>query len=81
MGVLQETIFNKNIDFKLPEDFQIIQTFRSQDSQDWTGARQAFEQNLIDLNIEWFTYIKFYIDENNKIRPLVAGKSGSLNVN
>lgn len=57
--------------------FKIIPTFRSQDSVDWSGARTAFEQSLIDEKINWFVYIKF--DELN--RPLVVGKSGSLNVN
>lgn len=56
-------------------------TFRTQDSGSWNGSRQAFERNLMENNIYWFTYIKFYIDENGSIKPLVVGKSGSLNVN
>ena len=61
---------------------KIYPTFRTQDSSNWVGARGAFEQSLVDNNINWFTYIKFYINtENNIIRPLVVGKSGSLNVN
>lgn len=72
----------QNVNFKLPEGFKLFSTFRTQDSEDWSGARQAFEQNLIDENISWFTYIKFYITpDSNKIRPLVIGKSGSKLVN
>ena len=56
-------------------------TYRTQNSQDWTVAKQAFEQDLIDQNIDWFVYIKFYINNINEINPLVVGKSGSLNVN
>lgn len=66
-----------NIDFKLPEGFKLYPTFRTQDSEDWTGAREAFEQSLVESDISWFVYIKF--DELN--RPLVAGKSGSRLVN
>ena len=65
----------------LPEGFVIYPTFRAQDSKDWKGSLQAFEQNLIDNEIGWFTYIKFYINENNKFKPLVCGKSGSKLVN
>ena len=59
----------------------IQSTFRTQDSQDWSGARIAFEQNLVDLEVNWFVYIKFYIDSKGIIKPLVVGKSGSLLVN
>lgn len=70
-----------NIDWQLPEGFQLIPTFRTQDSDSWNGAKAAFEQFLVDLNIGWFVYIKFYISANNQILPLVVGKSGSLLVN
>lgn len=70
-----------NVDFELPKDFINIPTYRTQESQDWTGAKTAFEQSLIDLNINWFVYIKYYINNENQILPLVVGKSGSLNVN
>ena len=59
----------------------MFSTFRSQDSINWNGAKAAFEQSLVDNDINWFIYIKFYIDEQNNIKPLVVGKSGSLNVN
>ena len=70
-----------NIDFKLPKGFEMYSTFRTQESKDWSGAGCAFEQNLVENNISWFVYIKFYIDENGKFKPLVAGKSGSFLVN
>lgn len=60
---------------------QIISTFRLQNSTDWKGKRLAFENNLIDKKILWFSYIKFYINENKDIIPLVVGKTGSLLVN
>ena len=61
-------------------------TFRTQESQDWTGARIAFEQNLIDKNIGYFVYFKLYLNpnDNNKfdnLKLLVVGKTGSLLVN
>ena len=57
-------------------------TFRMQDSIDWSGgARQAFEKDIMDKNVGYFAYIKFYLDENGHSRPLVAGKSGSVLVN
>lgn len=65
----------------LPEGFKLYTTFRLQDSEDWYGSKQAFEQNLVDDKIYWFVYIKFYINKNKEIKPLVVGKSGSLLVN
>lgn len=67
--------------YDIDDIVQLVPTFRNQDSQDWTGTRNAFEQNLVYLGIEWFTYIKFYINKNGTIRPLVVGKSGSSLVN
>lgn len=59
-------------------------TFRDQESDDWTGARNAFERSLIENNLNYFVYIKFYIKDDsylNEFYPLVVGKSGSCNVN
>lgn len=69
----------KNI--KVPEGFIVVPTFRSQNYDDWTGARVAFEQNLVDIGVSWFVYIKFYVDRNGEMKPLVVGKSGSMAVN
>lgn len=71
----------QNVDFELPENFEWYTTFRKQNSLDWSNARLAFERNLVENNINWFVYIKFYYNEYNQIKPLVIGKSGSLNVN
>lgn len=71
----------KNVDWKLPENFKFIPTFRTQDSNDWTGSKTAFEQFLVDEGIGWFVYIKFYVSAEKRILPLVIGKSGSLLVN
>lgn len=67
----------------LLEGFKFYPTFRSQDSNNWeNGTKSAFEQSLVDVNISWFVYIKFYINYRTKnIKPLVVGKSGSLLVN
>ena len=62
--------------------FKIYPTFRSQNSDSWTnGSKSAFEQSLVDDDILWFVYIKFYLDAQNNSKPLVCGKSGSLLVN
>lgn len=50
-------------------------------SIDWSNARSAFEQSLVDMNVGWFVYIKFYVNHDGCIKPLVVGKSGSLLVN
>ena len=67
--------------FNLYDDFIMYPTFRDQNSINWDNARNAFEQSLVDCNINWFVYIKFYIDKDGKIKPLVVGRSGSMNVN
>ena len=67
--------------YNLDDIIKLYHTFRSQESNDWAGAKCAFERSLIENSVNWFCYIKFYIDRNSKIRPLVVGKSGSLNVN
>ena len=75
---------NFNIEnFKDLKEFKLYLTFRSQDSKDWSNARIVFEQSLIDENIGWFVYIKFYIcgKEDDNFKPLVIGKTGSLLVN
>lgn len=72
----------KLTDFALPDGFFMVLTFRSTSSEDWSGgAQQAFEQHLVELGVEWFVYIKFYITHDGKVLPLVAGKSGSMTVN
>lgn len=75
---------NKNVLFDniltvFPDAF-VQNTFRTQDSENWSGIKNAFEQNLVEKGIKWFVYIKFYNKEDD-IRPLVVGKSGSLLVN
>ena len=79
-----KTEFNNDFINKVKKDYSNVfmqPTFRNQDSKDWAGAKQAFEQSLVENNVYYFCYIKFYIDLNNNMKPLVVGKSGSLNVN
>jgi len=54
-------------------------TYRIQDSQNWNGAKKLFENDLINKNVGWFVYFKFYIldNKNNIVPPLVVGKSGT----
>ena len=65
----------------LPDGFTMIPTFRSQEGSYWNGIKAAFEQNLVDLEVGWFVYTKFYIDHDGIIKPLVIDKSGSKLVN
>ena len=55
----------------------IVSTFREQGSDDWAGARIAFERSLVDMGLEYFAYVKFYIGHDGSVKPLVAGKTGS----
>lgn len=66
---------------EISNEFKLYPTFRQQDSENWGGARSAFEQSLVDDEIGYFVYIKFYIDEYGASRPLVVGKTGSRLVN
>ena len=67
--------------YDIDEIVKLYPTFRTQESDNWANARNAFEQSLIEAKIDWFVYIKFFIDQLGCIKPLVVGKSGSLNVN
>ena len=60
------------------KDYKWVNTYRNLNN--WSGARNAFEERLKELNVRWFTYIKFYINEN-KIKPIIVGMSGSELVN
>ena len=65
--------------------FKVIPTFRTS-KETWNGDKIAFEQFLNDNGVKWFVYIKFYeekLGRNSKqrIKPIVAGKSGSMKVN
>lgn len=66
---------------QLPNGFFCIPTFLDQQSEDWKGARVPFEKSLVDLGIGWFVYIKFYLNTNGDMRPIVVGKSGSKATN
>lgn len=81
-------LYEFNIDTNIIKDIQnefkkakVYFTFRTQDSDNWYGARNLFERSLLDSGLDWFTYIKFYINKRNESLPLIVGKSGSLNVN
>lgn len=61
--------------------YDIYSTNLEQDKDEWEyGKYNEFEQSLVDDKLYYFAYIKFYLD-NGKEYALVAGKSGSRNVN
>lgn len=53
-----------------------VSTGRTQNSKTWQN-KEAFDQYLINMNIGWFCYIKFYIDKDDNVKPLVVGKTGT----
>lgn len=63
------------------EDMVKIPTFLSQEDDNWQNARSAFEQYLIDLDIQYFSYIKFGLDDKKNIFLLSGCESGSYLVN
>lgn len=76
--VCWECYKKKFICINFPHNFEgyfWINTFRHSEN------KLNFEQYLIDNQIKWFVYIKFYYDKENCPKPLVVGKSGSLLVN
>ena len=80
--------FNKNVnsfndffnDIKNEFEVEILPTFITKDSPKNCG-HAAFDKYLVERNINYFVYIKFYIDELGEIKPLVVGESASLNIN
>ena len=58
---------------------QYLDTFITENSKLNCG-HAAFDKLLVDKNISWFVYIKFY-NNIDSIKPLVVGKSGSYLVN
>lgn len=69
----------ENSEYK--ERYKIYDTYLGQDADRWRrGYKSKFQQSLVDDNLMFFAYIKFYVDEGKKY-ALVAGKSGSYIVN
>ncbi len=65
------------------DDFEpkyLFPTFITRDDPENCG-HMAFDQYLIDRGVKWFAYVKFYVDTDGAVKPLVAGKSGSFLVN
>ena len=86
----KDELKNLNINFynnflneikELYQNMLLQTTFRTQESLDWIGKKLAFEQDLVDKGFKWIAYIKFYIDKDGNIIPLVCGKTGSFLVN
>ena len=67
--------------------YEIIETFLEQNQVRYKrGNRQQFEEMLCKKGICYFAYIKFFESEinnsgDNSLIAIVAGKSGSKNVN
>ncbi len=69
----------ENSEYK--ERYKIYDTYLRQDDDRWRrGYKSKFQQSLVDDNLRFFAYIKFYT-EGGKKYALVAGKSGSYTVN
>lgn len=61
--------------------YKIYNTCLEQNRDRWRrGRHREFEQSLVNDKLYGFAYIKFYLDDEKKY-ALVAGESGSLNVN
>ena len=61
--------------------FVMEPTFRTQDSMSWGESSGAFERYLLDKGYTHIVYIKYYIDRDGNIKPIVCGITGSYNVN
>jgi hypothetical protein len=60
---------------------EIYDTCLGQDANRWRRRHKSkFQQSLVDHNLKFFAYIKFY-EHGEKKYALVAGKSGSYIVN
>lgn len=61
--------------------YKVYDTCLEQDKDRWGwGKKSRFQKSLVDGELKYFAYIKFYLDDGEKY-AIVAGKSGSLNVN
>ena len=77
----KEDILGELNNSKYKDRCQIYSTYFEQGQKRWKyGKRNEFEKSLIEGKLYYFAYIKFYL-ENDKKYALVAGKSGSRNVN
>lgn len=62
-------------------EYYVVDTCLGQNEDRWRrGEKSKFQQNLCNLGLEYFAYIKFYLEGYNKI-AIVVGKSGSKLVN
>lgn len=69
----------KNSEYK--ERYKVYDTYLGQDADRWRrGYKSKYQQALVHDKLMYFAYIKFYVDNGEKY-ALVAGKSGSYNVN
>lgn len=61
--------------------YKVYDTCLEQGKHRWgRGKKSRFQKSLVDGELKYFAYIKFYLDDGEKY-AIVAGKSGSLNVN
>ncbi|WP_277407748.1 hypothetical protein [Lacrimispora xylanisolvens] len=79
--ISKEEIIRELKDSEYRNDYQIYKTKLGQDEDGWKyGKHHEFEMSLVDGGLNYFAYIKFYLDNGQKY-ALVAGKTGSYNVN
>ncbi|MCD2348548.1 hypothetical protein [Clostridium guangxiense] len=80
-NISKEDIRSKLENSKYKGRHEIYETYLEQDKDRWgRGKHKKFENSLKDANLFYFAYIKFYLNEGKEY-ALVAGKSGSYNVN
>lgn len=61
--------------------YKVYDTCLEQDKDRWgRGKKSKFQRSLAADGLDYFGYIKFCLDDGEKY-AIVAGKSGSLNVN
>lgn len=81
LNISKEDILCELENSKYKGRYKIYNTYLEQDEDKWhRGKLNEFEQSLVDDKLYYFAYIKFYLDDGKEY-ALVAGKSGSRNVN
>ena len=81
LQISMQDVIGKLENSEYKERFKIYDTYLGQDADRWRrGYKSKFQQSLVDDNLMFFGYIKFYVDGGKKY-ALVAGKSGSYTVN
>lgn len=80
-NVSKNDILNYLANSKYKSRYNVYETFLRQEDIRWMrGKKRDFQQSLVDIDLNYFAYIKFYLKEGKEY-ALVVGKSGSKKVN